>query len=286
VADYPFVYYSYFPEPHAQDFSAIASVLRLSTKYFVDHLRDLCLQRLHLDWPSTLAGWDEREHAAINTQGHYIPRDLCAHPILIIELAFDLNLPSFLPAAFYDLCRYGPSKIMHGTPRPTLDFDAYLPTSEHPSLSMSRQPAVSLPRTLLFRILRGRERLQQFIATFIATELQARLASRECVYQHDRDPSRPCHESFYFLMLNVLRSVGGIAYGGRDADSLHTLVQTVEMLSRTDFSDGVRTCSLRMCEPCKVDLAEATMRAREEVWMSLPTWFGLVGEDGVAGAIV
>jgi hypothetical protein len=85
-------------------------------------------------------------------------------------------------------------------------------------------------------------------------------------------------------MLNVLRSVGGIACG-RDADSLHTLVQTVEMLSRTDFSDGVQMCSLRMCEPCKVDFAGATIRAREEVWMSLPSWFGLVGEDGEGAAI-
>jgi hypothetical protein len=101
------------------------------------------------------------------------------------------------------------------------------------------------------------------------------------MYQFDRDPSRPCHESFYFIMLNVLRSVGGIACG-RDADSLHTLVQTIEMLSRADFSDGVQMCALRMCESCKIDFAEVTMRARQEVWMALPVWFGLVGdsEDG------
>ena len=79
-------------------------------------------------------------------------------------------------------------------------------------------------------------------------------------------------------MLNVLRSVGGIACG-RDADSLFTLVQTVEMLSRTDFSDGVHVCALRICEACKIDFAGATLRAREEMWIALPFWFGLVAED-------
>jgi hypothetical protein len=55
-----------------------------------------------------------------------------------------------------------------------------------------------------------------------------------------------CRESFYFIVLNVLRSVGGIACG-RDADPLFTLLQAVEMCERTDFSDGTRMCGLRMC---------------------------------------
>jgi hypothetical protein len=64
-----------------------------------------------------------------------------------------------------------------------------------------------------------------------------------------------CIESFYFILLNVLRSVGGIACG-RDGDPLFTLVQAVDMQSRTDFSDGVRQHGLKMCERCKGDFAE------------------------------
>jgi hypothetical protein len=66
---------------------------------------------------------------------------------------------------------------------------------------------------------------------------------------------RYCVESFYFILLNVLRSVGGgggIACG-RDGDPLFTLVQAVD----TDFSDGVRERGLKMCERCKGDFAEA-----------------------------
>jgi hypothetical protein len=98
-----------------------------------------------------------------------------------------------------------------------------------------------------------------------------------------------CAESFYYILLNVLRSVGGIACG-RDADPLFTLVQALEMLSRTDFTtadmgtgdtnseggSGQKKCGLKLCAMCKLDFAKAVVRAREEVWALLPAWFGLV----------
>ncbi|THV06369.1 hypothetical protein K435DRAFT_960608 [Dendrothele bispora CBS 962.96] len=47
----------------------------------------------------------------------------------------------------------------------------------------------------------------------------------------------PCAESFYFIALNLLRAVGGIAVG-RDADPLFTISQAEEMLERCDFVQG------------------------------------------------
>ena len=82
----------------------------------------------------------------------------------------------------------------------------------------------------------------------------------------------PCRESFYFIILNILRSVGGIA-NGRDADPLFTLIQATETLFRTDFSEGQRLCGLRLCQPCKADFAISTAKAREEVWNLIPRWF-------------
>lgn len=75
-------------------------------------------------------------------------------------------------------------------------------------------------------------------------------------------------------MLNILRAVGGISHG-RDADPLFTLTQVVDMLSRTDFTDGVRQCGLRMCASCKSDLTSCADRARREVWDLVPGWFNL-----------
>ncbi|KAG5349301.1 hypothetical protein E4T56_gene11640 [Termitomyces sp. T112] len=266
----------YFKSPHANDFTALAGVLRLSSKYFVEHLRERCLNRLDIDWPSTLAGWDRREQAATDSRGRYVPRESCPHPILVIQLALDLGIDSILPAAFYDLARYGPSKIMSGAPLPPSAFDEYLVKDKSKSLPPVR--IFYLSRGQLLRTLRGRERVQRYMAHFIASSLQSRSPAPDCVHSLDADPSRPCHESFYFIMLNILRSVGGIACG-RDADTLYTLTQAMDMLSRTDFSDGQRQCGLRICQPCKVDFAACAMKAREEVWAALPRWFGLTGED-------
>ncbi|KAJ7048739.1 hypothetical protein C8F01DRAFT_1239240 [Mycena amicta] len=260
----------YFKTPQSSDFPVIAGVLRLSSKYLVEHLRQRCIARLELEWPSTLAGWDSREQAATDALGHYAPRVPYAHPILVIDLALQLSLPSLFPAAMYDLSRYGPSKIIAGTPTPSpvpfvsppTDSDAPATTSMH------------LSQGFLVATFRGRERAQRYLAEFAFKELEGRSPAADCMYLEEDSPSRKCRESFYFIMLNVLRSVGGIACG-RDADPLYTLVQAIDMLSRMDFSDGQRHCGLKMCHPCKVDFAKTAQRAREEVWELLPSWFGL-----------
>lgn len=259
----------YFKKPYANDFAAIAAVLRLSTKYFIEHLRQRCLARLESDWPSTLEGWDIREREATDHLGRYAPRESCAHPILAIHLALELGLDSILPAAFYDLSRYGPSKIMSGaSPLPAVSW-----SSDGPGLQTQSHSLVCLSRDNLYRTLVGREIAQRFIASFIEKELKDRPISLDCLNK-DQFTAQYCSESFYFILLNILRSVGGIACG-RDGDPLFTLVQALQMLSRTDFSDGVKQCGLKMCDGCKNDFANAVDRAREEVWLRIPGWFGL-----------
>jgi hypothetical protein len=221
-----------------------------------------------LDWPSTLAGWDRREKEATDGLGRYSPRDLFVHPILALEVAQELDLSCVMSAAYYDLSRYGPSKIFIGTPRPAQP-------SIHSDATGQEEPSTNarLSREYLYRTLRGREHAQMYVAGFIEKELKARPISDDCTNKAD-DRGRFCRESFYFIMLNILRSVGGIA-SGRDGDPLYTLAQAGEMMSRTDFSDGQRQCGLRICEACKADFAECVESARDEVWKLIPGWFGL-----------
>ncbi|KAF9444518.1 hypothetical protein P691DRAFT_796436 [Macrolepiota fuliginosa MF-IS2] len=303
----------YFKFPRANDFPAIAAVLRLSTKYMVETLRIRCLHRLHLDWPPSLQGWDQREASATDDSGRYSPRDTCPHPILVVQLALEMGIPTILPAALYDLSRYGPSKILAGARKPMV---APSPTSSPNILTLSHP--------LLCKTLRGREASQRYIAGFLSLELYNRHPAPECLNRYNPVLQQHCTESFYYIMLNILRSVGGIACG-RDADPLFTLVQALEMLSRTDFTtadtaggaggegsgagtgggDGVagnagvgagadgnggtggeggggggrsvlKRCGLRMCAMCKVDFARAVAKARDEVWGLLPAWFELV----------
>ncbi|KAG8215724.1 hypothetical protein J3R82DRAFT_7617 [Butyriboletus roseoflavus] len=308
---------SYFPKPHARDFSALSSVLRLSTKYFIEHLRIQCLARLVHDWPTTLAGWDRREAAATDASGRYAPRDAYAHPVLAINLALELGIPEVLPSAFYDLSRYGPSRIVSGaralppvfaapdpcTLRSTEDGTTrkLQPLAQPPSPDRVRTqtrgnrkpPMIHLSHDSVIRTLRGRELAQLYISTFLTRALEYR-PSAACLYSTraasssvgvgvgiqsggtatTTTKSAHCIESFYFIHLNILRSVGGIACG-RDADPLFTLVQAAEMLERQDFSDGMRTCGLKMCGVCKREWKGEVGRAREEVWGLIPVWFGL-----------
>ncbi|TFK24347.1 hypothetical protein FA15DRAFT_619505 [Coprinopsis marcescibilis] len=375
----------YFTSPRSNDFPKLSAVLRLSTKYLVPSLHALCLARLQLDWPSTLAGWDARELAAVDDKGRYMPRETCCHPLLLMELAVELGLdgscvsggsrnetsssvPSsattsetatgakdggsgaaepvdgvdamdysgdFLKAAFYDLCRYGPSKIMSGTSVGALALDVAagsvgggsVASDAASAYGMTRVKArdivkersVTLNRDMLIRTFKGREAAQKYISEFVEKELEGREPARDCLwrshYYASGQTGNKCIESFYFIVLNILRSVGGIACG-RDADPLYTLLQAKGMLNRRDFrysgtaatamhaqngggggvgagagtggggggnaNDGTditdgdgEGIALQICCACKRDFEKSVNRAREEVWSRLGGWFGL-----------
>ncbi|KAH9830003.1 uncharacterized protein C8Q71DRAFT_717556 [Rhodofomes roseus] len=257
----------YITKPCAIKFDVISGVLRLSNKYLIDHLRIRCLQWLRADWPSSLEGWDRRELQATDDNKRYAPRESYPHPIRIINLARELALDDLLPSALYDLSRYGPRKIAAGTT--TVPCPA--PTSASVA-SNALDERICLSPQELYTALLGRECGQRYIASFIEKELSGRPVSPTCINRH-RDNGRPCRESFYFIMLNILRSVGGIS-AGRDADPLFTLVQAIEMLSRKDFTDGEKQCGLQICEACKIDFAQSAAKARQDVWAQLPSWFG------------
>lgn len=230
------------------------------------------MAHLELDWPSTLVGWDQRELAATDANGHYVPRASRPHPILVVDLVIDLGLSSLLPTALYDLSRYPPSMILGGQPAPPPSFSRGRP---------ARPSRVTLSPTLLIATLRGREAAQRYCSDFIIKELQHRAPAIDCLHRKEDISSHNCRQSFHFIMHNILCSVMGITRG-RYGDVLFTLMQAMDMLSRTDFTDGVRQSGLPLCQSCKVDFTRSATRAREEVWKLLPTWFALDAEAGRA----
>ena len=240
----------------------------------------------------TLEGWDARESEATDKEGRYNPRQVCAHPIMIINFAREMGLYGLMPSAFYDLCRYGPSKIVSGIPIPenmrflhrnqvnlrsTFQENASFTTSgireKDDGSNHLRKTWLTLSPSDLHMILIGREAAQRSTAAFVESQLTSRSPSPSC-HNLSNDSGRICRESFYFILLNVLRSVGGIS-AGRDADPLFTLNQAVEMMSREDFSDGNRFCALKICSACRSDFAKGVERIREEIWEQIPKWFGL-----------
>lgn len=287
VAPKSYLFCRYFYKPYANDWQAIEAVLRLSNKYFIEHLRHRCLSRLAVDWPLTLDKWEARERDAVDDRGKYSPRELAPHPILVISLAREIDHLAFvLPSAFYDLSRYGPKKIVSGTVAPLpLNFDSpttsptsspTLPTPDSPTLGSSKD-SVYLSHQDAVNVLAGREQGQRFVISFIEKSLVDPPISSRCLNQEFQ--SQACRAAFYFIMLNTLRSINGIAFG-RDADPLFTLNQTEDMLDRTDYADSTDPkvlCSLNICAACKSDFRTVIRTARQDVWKSIPGWFGLPG---------
>jgi hypothetical protein len=74
--------------------------------------------------------------------GHYDARHDIPSPIHVINLARELNVGSILPAAFYDLARYGTSKTAGGTdPLEHLVLEG--PSNENSPMSATCTPASS-----------------------------------------------------------------------------------------------------------------------------------------------
>ncbi|TFY78391.1 hypothetical protein EWM64_g5620 [Hericium alpestre] len=87
-------------------FKVLAAVLKLSTKYMIDDLREEIVDTLASIFPSTFASWsvDKRD---------YLPGD--TDEMYAVELAKTYNIPIMLPMAFYISCFFTLKEIVHPT---------------------------------------------------------------------------------------------------------------------------------------------------------------------------
>jgi hypothetical protein len=255
---------------------------------------------------------------ALAPNGHYDPRQEIPSPIHVINLARELNVGSVLPAAFYDLARYGASKTAGGTEplahlvleipsensspasatttTATLVFSSSssssqaapvtavatdrLPSGPYPCplsrfvspMLVQESTPVMLSHDDLVLTLRGREHLQRSVATFLDAQVKHRAPAEGCT------GGQACRDAFYFVALNTLRVVGGIA-AGRDGDPLFTLGQIVNMLHHTEWVDGRYLRGLPMCAKCREAFIPAVHAGRRAIWDQIPGWFGLESYD-------
>ncbi|KAG2344372.1 hypothetical protein BDR05DRAFT_181481 [Suillus weaverae] len=97
---------SYF-EDNAQYFVYLCAILRLSTKYKMERLRDLALQRLKRGVPTTLASFDDPEHQNCRAAAQQ-------NVLAVINLAREINCLELLPCAYYYCSRLPTSTIFGG----------------------------------------------------------------------------------------------------------------------------------------------------------------------------
>jgi len=81
--------------------AALRGSLKLATKYQVENLRNVFIQKLQMEWPTTLAEWDAlKKEDKMYFAGEFRD-DHYSGIISIINLANDCDVPSVLPTAFY-----------------------------------------------------------------------------------------------------------------------------------------------------------------------------------------
>ena len=149
--------------------------------------------------------------------------------------------------AFYDLSRNVLSHVAAGV------------------RSLGANPTLHKPsHEELFFILKGRELGCRFLSTFIVTELEGRKLHEECTQR------RLCQMSFEFVTFDLLRDINGLLCN-RNSDALFAISECLSMVAE-DRRGSIRP---RVCALCLGDFNSVVDRARNEIWYSLPDWFGV-----------
>ena len=269
-----FVLYRTFGDNGVEDFRVVSGIIRLSTKYIIESLREKALAHLNVAWPSTLKGWEAREDYARYCEldptrlGRVYPSPIVSRDLIVstpfflnatqavINLAHEVAAPSLLPSAFYDICRYPFCQIFE----PGEEGSLYDPT-------LSLSPADTQ------RLCLGKEVAQQTITTLI----QAMGTSQ---YIRSSQP-----------MLSHIRktSSGGICVSAaacrKDFSELVELATQHYLFDRErGFCDPLyaaeelgqlKSADLSECKPCARSLEAWAARERQKMWKMIPLWFRL-----------
>ncbi|RDB17298.1 hypothetical protein Hypma_001918 [Hypsizygus marmoreus] len=102
---------SYYREKDAQSIEITSSILRLSMKYCVDHLRDEASSRLQYEFPASLESYDRRTLGSRIKSGR-------GYIVDCISLMREVGLISALPTCFLTLGQYRLPDILNGKLRP------------------------------------------------------------------------------------------------------------------------------------------------------------------------
>ncbi|KIY67324.1 hypothetical protein CYLTODRAFT_422661 [Cylindrobasidium torrendii FP15055 ss-10] len=233
------------------DFRVTAGILRLSTKYIIEGLRQKALDHLSRAWPSTLRGWDLREERGQTQLCRIYPS-----PIAVINLAQEVEAPQLLPAAFYDLCRYPFCQI----------FDPQEDGSIHDT-------RFSLSVADMQRLCLGKEMAQHTITTLIqAMGTSQYLRTSQPSFSHVRRTSAggictsaaACRKDFAELV---------------DLATQHYLFDRergfCDPLYVAEELGQLKSADLSECKPCAQSLEAWAAKERQKLWKTIPLWFRL-----------
>ncbi|KAJ3994534.1 hypothetical protein F5050DRAFT_465556 [Lentinula boryana] len=242
-----------FHNRSVDDFFYLAGILRLSTKYFITHLRTQAVKHLTQTWSYDLKGHDTMLDLAIRTpQLSYSPDPDAPsnklsypyiHPIHVLNLARSTNVRIVVPSALYFLSLYPLADLIRAD-HPKLQIT-------HPSKpSSSLQPSDLVNYTLMFQ-----KRIDG-ILEFINTVVGQRTSSPGCT----NGSGRICMRSFQRLSTRLATS---------------WVVRTGPFNFIGQAMTQVSQDTENFCAACRENFALDVGAYREKFWDELPAACGL-----------
>lgn len=234
------------------DFFYLAGILRLSTKYFIRHLRTQAIRHLTQTWSFALRGHDDMVELALKSPVIENMSHPYVHPIHILNLAREVGVHIIVPSALYFLSLYPLTDILRAD-HPKLIF-------KHPSRPSSKIATADIEAyTLMFQ-----HRLD-IILDFVRRFVGERTANAKIC----QNSQTPCTRGFARLAARLSRS------WKTRTGPLHYMMQAVQEFSEDES----------VCLPCRRSFREDVIRLREEIWDNLPavatstTWDALQAMD-------
>ncbi|KAI9509708.1 hypothetical protein F5148DRAFT_977892 [Russula earlei] len=240
----------YFPEGFPYKYHGI---LRLSMKYDVAPLRDQMLDVLRHAWPQYLFDWDYLQKRTEDLEKAYLRRECFdlsfAHPEpgITVRLAMDYNVLDILPTVFYDLLR------VHEVIAP------------NPHEGFRRADLSVLTADDLRRLTQGRGALRGKFLDGI-TNLLTVLPHDNCKRVPVPGKPSPCRaglKKWWDVQL-------GAVTGPSVADPIGWLREKEKVGLCTDMPHD------EVCGSCTRVVKKYLQNVREDLWTSLPDFFGLV----------
>jgi hypothetical protein len=229
-----------FYQRNAEDFYFLAGILRLSSKYFITHLRIQAIRYLTETWSYTIRGHDEmvsQALAAPSVEGTTYPY---VHPLHVLNLAREVNIRIVVPSALYFLSIYSLKQLLGGE-HPKLQ-------SKHPSRPSNQLSLHDVSQyTLMYQ-----HRINM-ILDFIRNTCGERNVDANC-----RAP-KECRRVFSRLASNINQS-----FTPRTGP-FHNMAQAMQWIDDDDT----------ICGPCKRGFRRDVMALRARLWEELPSVIGL-----------
>ncbi|KAL5524456.1 hypothetical protein ACEPAF_9596 [Sanghuangporus sanghuang] len=261
-----------------EDFFFLASILRLSAKYFIAHLRRQAIEALARTWSFSLEGHDAMVERALQLQGSVSPQSNAltypyAHPLHVINLARETNVQIILPSALYFLSVYPLADILQGThPKLQVESRSGIP---RPVSTLSLEDMANYTLMYQHRI----EVILDFVRKFCGDRRSYPACLWKCgrldiPLEMDRPPDAedpdPCSHTFAKLASRASRS-----WYPRTGP-FRWMLQTVNQLEHKD---------MRICKVCKDSFRMDVEKHRNAVWsvlpsvVGLPSWSELIAAD-------